>query len=105
MKHSMILVGADKGGVGKTTLSRALLDYLERSNVLCRAFDTENPRGTLNRFYPTKARIIDLADVADQMSILDTMETAAEQVTIVDLKAGNLTAALDIFDRDRKSVV
>ena len=99
MKHSMILVGADKGGVGKTTLSRALLDYLERSNVLCRAFDTENPRGTLNRFYPTKARIIDLADVADQMSILDTMETAAEQVTIVDLKAGNLTAALDIFDR------
>ena len=99
MKHSMILVGADKGGVGKTTLSRALLDYLERRNVLCRAFDTENPRGTLNRFYPTKAQIIDLADVADQMSILDTMETAAEQVTIVDLKAGNLTAALDIFDR------
>ncbi len=99
MKHSMILVGADKGGVGKTTLSRALLDYLERNNVLVRAFDTENPRGTLNRFYPTKATVIDLADVADQMRILDTMETAAEQVTIVDLKAGNLSSALDIFER------
>ena len=80
MKHSMILVGADKGGVGKTTLSRALLDYLERNNVLVRAFDTENPRGTLNRFYPTKATIIDLANVADQMRILDTMESSPEQV-------------------------
>ena len=99
MKHSVILVGADKGGVGKTTVSRALLDYLERKNVPARAFDTENPRGTLNRFYPGKADIIDLANVADQMRILDTMETAQEQVTIVDLKAGNLSTALDIFDR------
>ena len=99
MKHSVILVGADKGGVGKTTVSRALLDYLERNTVLARAFDTETPRGTLNRFYPGKATIIDLTNVADQMRILDTMETASEQVTIVDLKAGNLSVALDTFDR------
>ena len=99
MKHSVILVGADKGGVGKTTVSRALLDYLERNNVLARAFDTENPRGTLHRFYPGRAEIIDLSNVADQMKILDTMDTASEAVTVVDLKAGNLSAALDIFDR------
>lgn len=99
MKHSVILVGADKGGVGKTTVARALLDFLDRKNVLARAFDTENPRGTLHRFYPGKAHIIDLANVADQMRILDTMEDAAEKVTIVDLKAGNLSAAMDIFDK------
>ena len=99
MKHSVILVGADKGGVGKTTVSRALLDFLERNNVLARAFDTENPRGTLHRFYPGRANIIDLSNVADQMRILDTMDTAPEDVTVVDLKAGNLSAALDIFDR------
>ena len=99
MKHAVILVGADKGGVGKTTVSRALLDYLDRQNVLARAFDTENPRGTLHRFYPGKAEIIDLANVADQMKILDTMETAAEKVTVVDLKAGNLSAAMEIFDK------
>ena len=98
-KHAVILVGADKGGVGKTTVSRALLDYFERKNVLARAFDTENPRGTLHRFYPNRADIIDLSNVADQMKILDTMETAAENVTVVDLKAGNLSAAMDIFDR------
>ena len=27
MKPTLILVGADKGGVGKTTVSRSLLDF------------------------------------------------------------------------------
>lgn len=99
MKHSVILVGADKGGVGKTTVSRALLDYLDRNSVMARAFDTENPRGTLHRFYPGKAQIIDLANVADQMRILDTMDDTPENVTVVDLKAGNLSAAMETFDK------
>lgn len=99
MKPSLILVGADKGGVGKTTISRALLDYLARRNVLARAFDTEHPRGTLNRFYPQVAPVIDLAAVADQMKVLDTLDTASVKVTVVDLKAGNLSYALDIFER------
>ncbi|MEM8749606.1 MAG: hypothetical protein AAGF28_04850 [Pseudomonadota bacterium] len=98
MKHTVILVGADKGGVGKTTVSRAMLDFLERQNVQARAFDTENPRGTLHRFYPGRAEIIDLANVADQMRILDTMDSAPETVTVVDLKAGNLSTALRIFE-------
>ena len=34
MKPTLILVGADKGGVGKTTTARALLDFLSRSNIL-----------------------------------------------------------------------
>ena len=99
MKPTLILVGADKGGVGKTTVSRALLDYLARRNILARAFDTEHPRGTLNRFYPQVAPIIDLSAVGDQMRVLDTLDTASVKVTIVDLKAGNLSYALDIFER------
>ncbi len=99
MKHTLILVGADKGGVGKTTVARALLDFLARKNILARAFDTENPRGTLKRFYPRITEIIDLDSVSDQMKLLDTIETSAVKVTVVDLKAGNLSTALDIFDR------
>ncbi len=99
MKPTVILVGADKGGVGKTTISRALLDFLARKNVLARAFDTENPRGTLRRFYPDITKIIDLHNVADQMKILDTLDTAGVKVTVVDLKAGNLSMALDTFER------
>jgi hypothetical protein len=99
MKPVVIMVGADKGGVGKTTISRALLDHLHRNNVLARAFDTENPRGTLQRFYPNITEIIDLHNVADQMKVLDTLETAKVPVTIVDLKAGNLSYALDTFEK------
>lgn len=99
MKPTLILVGADKGGVGKTTISRALLDYLSRKSVQARAFDTEHPRGTLHRFYPGLTEVIDLPHVADQMKILDTLDTASVRVTLVDLKAGNLSLALDVFDR------
>ena len=99
MKPTLILVGADKGGVGKTTASRALLDYFARKNVLTRAFDTENPRGSLQRFYPAITEIIDLNNVAHQMRVLDTMETANVPVTVVDFKAGNLSYSLDLFER------
>jgi hypothetical protein len=99
MKPVVIMVGADKGGVGKTTIARALLDHLHRNNVLARAFDTENPRGTLQRFYPNITEIIDLHNVADQMKVLDTLETAKVPVTVVDLKAGNLSYALDTFEK------
>ena len=99
MKPTLILVGADKGGVGKTTASRALLDYFARKNILTRAFDTENPRGSLHRFYPSITEIIDLGNVAHQMRVLDTMETANVPVTVVDLKAGNLSYSLDLFER------
>lgn len=99
MKPTLILVGADKGGVGKTTVSRSLLDYFARKNVLTRAFDTEIPRGSLHRFYPTITEIIDLNNVAHQMRVLDTMESANVPVTVVDLRAGNLSYSLDLFER------
>lgn len=99
MKPTLILVGADKGGVGKTTISRALLDFFARKNILTRAFDTENPRGSLKRFYPAITEVVDLENVAHQMKILDTLETANVPVTLVDLKAGGLSYALDIFER------
>ena len=99
MKPVVFMVGADKGGVGKTTISRALLDFLHRNNVLARAFDTEYPRGTLSRFYPSITEVIDLHNVADQMKVLDTLETSKVPVTVVDLKAGNLSYALDTFEK------
>ena len=68
MKPAVILVGADKGGVGKTTVSRALLDYLAANNILARAFDTEHPRGTLKRFHPGQTEIVDITSTQDQMA-------------------------------------
>ena len=94
MKPAVILVGADKGGVGKTTVSRALLDYLAARNILARAFDTEHPRGTLKRFHPGQTDIVDITSTPDQMRILDTLNVAGQKVSVVDVRAGQLAASL-----------
>jgi hypothetical protein len=94
MKPAVILVGADKGGVGKTTVSRVLLDYLAANNVVTRAFDTESPRGTLKRFHPGLTDIVDVTHTPDQMKIIDTLNNAAAKVSIIDVRAGQLGATL-----------
>ena len=94
MKPAVIVVGADKGGVGKTTIARVLLDYLSANNVLARAFDTEAPRGTLHRFHPDETSIVDMTSPSDQMKIIDTLNTAQVKVTVIDVRAGGLGPAL-----------
>ncbi len=91
-KPTVIIVGADKGGVGKTTVSRTLLDYFTARNVPIRAFDTESPRGTLKRFYPDITEVVDATSVSDQMRIFDTLSDS--QVTIIDVRAGLLSTTL-----------
>jgi hypothetical protein len=93
-KPTLILVGADKGGVGKTTVARTLLDYFSAHHVPTRAFDSETPRGTLKRFHPDAADIVDATLVSDQMRIIDTLSTTDASVTIVDVRAGLLSPTL-----------
>ena len=93
-KPVVIVVGADKGGVGKTTVSRTLLDYFSANNVPTRAFDTESPRGTLKRFHPDITEIVDMTTTSDQMKIFDTLNAASPSVTVIDVRAGLLSPAL-----------
>src|SRR3954466_13839398 len=93
-KPAVIVVGADKGGVGKTTVSRTVLDYFSANNVPTRAFDTEFPRGTLKRFHPDVTEIVDVTATSDQMKIFDTLNTASSSVTVIDVRAGLLSPTL-----------
>ncbi|MCK1516443.1 hypothetical protein IVB22_28815 [Bradyrhizobium sp. 190] len=93
VKPVVIVVGADKGGVGKTTVSRTLLDYFSANNVPTRAFDTESPRGTLKRFHPDITEIVDMTTTSDQMKIFDTLSSGVS-VTVIDVRAGLLSPAL-----------
>src|SRR6201991_1588814 len=93
-KPAVIVVGADKGGVGKTTVSRTVLDYFSANNVPTRAFDTESPRGTLRRFHPDITEIVDVTSTSDQMKIFDTLNTASTSVTVIDVRAGLLSPTL-----------
>src|SRR5262245_57547894 len=92
-KPAVIVVGADKGGVGKTTVSRTVLDYFTANNVPTRAFDTESPRGTLKRFHPEVTEVVDVTSTADQMKIFDTLN-AGPSVTVIDVRAGLLSPTL-----------
>src|SRR5829696_162516 len=98
MTPALILVGADKGGVGKTTVSRLLIDYLEARTTPVRALDSEFPRGTLKRFHPDLTEIVDLTQTSDQMKILDTLQDAGAKVSVVDIRAGRLGPTLKTWD-------
>jgi hypothetical protein len=93
-KPAVIIVGADKGGVGKTTVARTLLDYFIAHRVATRAFDTEAPRGTLKRFHPELTEVVDMTLVADQMRIFDTLNSSDAPVTVIDVRAGLMAPTL-----------
>src|SRR5438874_2034123 len=93
-KPAVLIVGADKGGVGKTTVSRTLLDYFAAHQIPTRAFDTEAPKGTLKRFYPDASEIVDMNLVPDQMKIFDTLSASHASVTVIDVRAGLLSPTL-----------
>jgi hypothetical protein len=93
-KPAVVLVGADKGGVGKTTVSRVVLDYFIAHNVPTRAFDTEAPKGTLKRFHPDITDVVDITSTPGQMKIFDTLSSATSQVTVIDIRAGLLSTTL-----------
>lgn len=93
-KPAVILVGADKGGVGKTTVARTLLDYFAHRKIPTRAFDTEWPRGTLKRFHPEITDVVDIASVPDQMKIFDTFNSSDALITLIDIRSGLLSPTL-----------
>jgi hypothetical protein len=93
-RPAVIIVGADKGGVGKTTVARTLLDYFIAHQVPTRAFDTEAPRGTLKRFHPDLTEVVDMTLVADQMKIFDTLNASEAAVTVIDVRAGLMSPTL-----------
>jgi hypothetical protein len=88
---TLILDGADKGGVGKTTIARALLDYFKDKGIRPSVFDTEPDPGVLRRFYKY-AKPVDVGVVRGQMEVFDAMPEAG--YTFVDIKAGGLSKVL-----------
>src|SRR5712691_5765113 len=93
-KPAVIIVGADKGGVGKTTVARTLLDYFTAHQIATRAFDTDTPRGTHKRFHPDLTDVVDMSLVPDQMKNFDTLNSAEASVTLIDGRTGLMSPTL-----------
>jgi hypothetical protein len=92
-KPLVIMVGADKGGVGKTTVSRALDVYLGERQAVRKIFDGEWPNGDLRQF--AEASVVDMQSLDDQMRVFDRLSG----VTLIDIKAGFFTEVLDSLGR------
>ena len=85
----VILIGADKGGVGKTTVARAVDDYLQSKRANRKIYDSEWPSGDLQRFVPS-SDVIDIENIDHQMKVFDTVDG----VTLLDVRAGLLSPTL-----------
>jgi hypothetical protein len=94
-KPTIVIVGADKGGVGKTTVSRAVLDYFKAHGVDVKAYDTQYPGGVLVRFFPELAEVIDMENSDDQMKVFDNLSRSA--VTVIDVCADGLSHLLQLL--------
>jgi CobQ/CobB/MinD/ParA family nucleotide binding protein len=98
VKPTLLIVGAQKGGVGKTTVARLLMHWLDENRRTHVAFDTEAPLGSLIRFHDDKTELVDIAEVPAQMRIFDTVANDRSGSTfVVDLRAGQLYAVLDLL--------
>jgi len=81
------LIGGEKGGVGKSLLSRALAQYCIDRELPFRGFDSDKSHGALLRFYSDYASpvIIDRYEALDQ--VVEAAAESASQRVIVDLAA------------------
>jgi hypothetical protein len=91
----LVIVGADKGGVGKTVVARTVLDYFKAQGVEARAIDTQMPQGNLKRFHPDVTEVIDLSSSDGQIKVFDSL--AGSPVTVIDIQAGLLTPTLTLL--------
>ena len=86
-QSSILLIGGEKGGVGKSLVSRALAQYFIDHSMPFVGFDTDRSHGALMRFYADYASPI----LIDRYEALDhIVEAAVEQPGIrvlVDLAA------------------
>ena len=84
---SILLIGGEKGGVGKSLVSRALAQYFIDHSMPFVGFDTDRSHGALMRFYADYASPI----LIDRYEALDhIVEAAVEQPglrVLVDLAA------------------
>lgn len=81
------LVGGEKGGVGKSLVSRVLAQYLIDHGIPFLGFDTDRSHGALLRFYAGYASpvVIDRPDSLD--AIMEAAVEVPERRVLVDLAA------------------
>ncbi len=118
MKKRLILVSGQKGGVGKSTFARILLDSLRRRGRSVAAFDGDGAVGHLLQYYGQKQNDqlvlsqnpllgvdgYDLRHRRDRERLLESLHMDAS-VLLHDLPAGALSSITEAVDVTGKSAM
>lgn len=80
-------IGGEKGGVGKSFVSRLLAQYVIDQQQPLLAFDSDPSHRTFSRFYGEFATSINVADYTSLDSVVEAAEEASDAQIIVDLAA------------------
>lgn len=91
MAKEIYLVGGGKGGVGKSTVSMAAVDYLmERGdNVLLIESDTSNPDVAKAYKSITPTEMVDLDEADGWIHLVNTIHAAPESTVVINTAARN----------------
>ena len=88
---SINLVGGEKGGIGKSVLSRVLVQYHIDKNIPFKAFDGDLSQGALMRYYGEFAEAVDIREYESADRIVEQAVESGLNV-VVDLPAQASTA-------------
>lgn len=84
----MVYTFNEKGGVGKTTCARGLLEIYRKLNINCLAFDADERSAQLHRYYNTDAipvKKINIFKIGEYDALLNDLHDEEPDVVLVDL--------------------
>jgi hypothetical protein len=91
MTNPIFLVGGGKGGVGKSMLSMALLDYLRTAENAPLLIETDTSAPDVWKAYKNDVEnhCIDLEQKDGWLELLDVLDRNADTATVINTKAAN----------------
>ena len=91
MTNPILLVGGGKGGVGKSMLSMALLDYLRTAENAPLLIETDTSAPDVWKAYKNDVenQCIDLEQKDGWLELLDVLDRNADTATVINTKAAN----------------
>src|SRR5215204_435769 len=96
-RNLAVIAAALRPGSGTTLLARLFTDYAILSREHPLIFDTDSLDCDLSRYFPHSARLVDLDRVQGQMSLFDTLASAAPGTPVVDVTYRRLKKFFDLM--------
>jgi len=98
----MVYTFNEKGGVGKTTCARGLLEIYRKLNINCLAFDADERSAQLHRYYNTNVhpvKKINIFKIGEYDALLNDLHDEEPDVVLVDLP-GTSGEAFEQMERE-----